>query len=66
MRVRGGRKSQATSKYCWKKKVLLSTCAKASKRKGHWLTINLVVGLCVMKVDKNNMTFFIIILGQYL
>jgi len=64
--VGGDKKSQATSKYCWKGKVLLSTCAKASRTKGRWLTINLVIGLCVMKVDKNNMTFFIIILGQYL
>jgi hypothetical protein len=27
-------------KCCWKRNVLLSTCAKVSRRKRHWSTIN--------------------------
>ncbi len=39
--VRGDRRSHAALRCCWKRNVLLLTCAKASRRKGHWSTINL-------------------------
>jgi hypothetical protein len=34
-RARGGRISHAILRCCWKRKMLLSTCVKTSKRKGH-------------------------------
>jgi len=36
-----GRRSHAALRCYWKGKVLLSTCVKASRRKGCWSTINL-------------------------
>jgi len=39
--VKGGRRSQATLRCCWKGKVLLSICVKALRRKEGWSTINL-------------------------
>jgi len=41
--VEGSKKSHATLRCYWKKKVLLSTCANALKKKGHWLTMNLTI-----------------------
>jgi hypothetical protein len=38
----GGRRSHGALKCCWKGKVLLLICVKASRRKGHWSTINLI------------------------
>jgi hypothetical protein len=39
--VGGGRRSHDALKCYWKRNVLLSTCVKASRRKGCWSTINL-------------------------
>jgi hypothetical protein len=40
--ARGSRRSHVALRCCWKRKVLLSTHIKASKRKGCWSTMNLV------------------------
>jgi len=39
--AKGDKRSHATLRCCWKGKVLLLTCIKASKRKGHGSTMNL-------------------------
>jgi hypothetical protein len=36
------KRSHLALRCCWKRKVLLSTCAKALKSKGCWSTMNLV------------------------
>lgn len=38
----GDKRLHGTLKCCWKGKELLSTCAKALRRNGHWSTINLI------------------------
>jgi hypothetical protein len=43
VRVGDGKRLQVTLRCCWKGKMLLSTCVKASRRKGRWSTINLVI-----------------------
>jgi len=49
--IGGDRKSHVALKSCWKRKVLLSTCAKASRRKGHWSTINLIIMIEVIRAQ---------------
>jgi len=53
-RIGGGRRSHATLKCCWKRKLLLLTCVKASKRKGRWSTINLETMIEATKANSLN------------
>ncbi len=41
--ARGGRRSHVALRCCWKGNVLLLTHVKASKKKGCWSTINLII-----------------------
>jgi hypothetical protein len=49
--VGGGGRSHVILKCYWKKKMLLLTCAKASKRKGYWSTINLIVMIKIIRAQ---------------
>ncbi len=49
--AKGGKRSHATLKCCWKGNVLLLTGAKVSRRKGPWSNINLVVMIEMTKAQ---------------
>jgi hypothetical protein len=52
--VGGGRKSHVALRCCWKGNVLLLTPVKASRKTGHWLTINLVAMIEVIRAHSLN------------
>jgi len=47
--AKGDKRLHATLRWCWKGKVLFSTCTKALRRKGHWPTMNLIVVIEAIK-----------------
>jgi hypothetical protein len=49
--AKGGRKLHVALRCCWKWKMLLSIHAKASRKKGRWLTMNLVVMIEAIKAQ---------------
>jgi hypothetical protein len=57
--VRDGRRSHAILRWCWKGKMLLSTCAKVSKGKGCWSTINLTTMIKSTKVQAIGVTMVV-------
>ncbi len=54
--VRGNKRSHATLKCCWKENLLLPTRVNASKKKGHWSTINLATMIEATRAQFNKWT----------
>jgi len=49
--VKGSRRSHVVLRCCWKRKVLLSTRTKASRKKGCWLTMSLTTMIAITRAQ---------------